>query len=76
MTDLRTLDARLDELAASLPQMIEDNPDPGDFWAEFAGQADHIEDSAGQHCEHVMRRINAMLAEHGRYVAGVDFEEA
>lgn len=76
MTNLKTRDARLDELAASLPKMIEDNPDPGDFWAESAGPADHIEESAGQHCDHVMRRINAMLAVYGRYAAGVDFEEA
>ncbi|MBJ6983971.1 hypothetical protein [Luteimonas sp. MC1750] len=76
MPDLEAINAQLDELAAQLPQMIEDNPDHGDFWATFAGEADVIEDQAGEHCQHVMHRINAMLAEHGRYVAGVDFEEA
>lgn len=76
MTDLTTLDAMLDELAARLPAIIQENPDPGDFWCEFAGYVDVIEDQACDHCEHVMGRINAMLAEHGRYVAGVYFEGA
>lgn len=76
MADLEAINAQLDELAALLPQMIEDHPDPAVFWATFAGEADVIEDAAGEHCGHVMGRISAMLAQHGRYVAGVDFEEA
>jgi hypothetical protein len=53
--------------------MIEDNPNPADFWLAFAGEADVIENRADEHTYgHVMRRFNAMLAEHGRHIALVD----
>ena len=55
----------LDELEARLPQMIKDNPDPGDFWAAFAGQADVIEDQAGEQASMVRGRISDMLASQG-----------
>lgn len=63
------LERRLDNLEAQLPTMVEDNPDPGDFWMAFASQADPIEDEAGEHTEAVMERIQEMLARHGRYIA-------
>lgn len=61
---LAELDAMLDSLKASLPKMIADNPLDGDFWSEFAGHADVIEDAAsGPDHEHVRWRIDVMLAE-------------
>lgn len=74
MTTQDQLTAMLDALEAALPAMIEDNPDPAEFWAAFAGEADIIEDQAGEHCAMVGQRIQAMLAEHGRYIAVVDQE--
>jgi hypothetical protein len=64
--------ALLDALEAQLPGLIAANPDPGDFWVEFAGQVDVIEDHAGDHCAMVKERIRAMLAEHGRYLATIE----
>lgn len=66
------LTSMLDALEAALPGLIENNPDPGDFWAAFAGEADAIEDQAGEHSAMVGQRIAAMLAEHGRYIATID----
>lgn len=71
-TDLANLNRQLDALEAALPGLITDYPDPGDFWMAFAGQADVIEDAAGEHAEHVHQRIAAMLAQHGRTIAVVD----
>lgn len=74
MPTLDDLNAQLDALEASLHQMIEDYPDPSDFWPEFAGAAATIEDMAGEHCDVVHERIAAMLAKHGRYIAFADAE--
>lgn len=65
------LESRLVALEQSLPQLIADTPDPADFWPAFAGEADVIEDMAGDHCPEVSRRIDAMLSKHGYYLAGV-----
>lgn len=60
------LDEMLDELETSLPTIIAENPDDGDFWSEFAGRAEVIEDAAAAaDCDHVRGRIDAMLASHG-----------
>ena len=67
---------RLDALEARLPQIIEDHPDPGDFWMAFAGEADAIEDSAGRHARYVANRVRAMLSVHGRYIVDVDQDAA
>ena len=40
MATLEALTAQLDELEASLPQLIADYPDHGEFWMAFAGVAD------------------------------------
>lgn len=66
------LDRRLTDLEAQLPALIEANPEPGDFWNAFAGEADVIEDAAGEHAAQVAQRIARMLALHGRYIAMVD----
>jgi hypothetical protein len=65
------LERQLADLEGRLPVLIEANPDQGDFWMAFAGEADVIEDRAGGHTDQVSERIAAMLAEHGRYIAEV-----
>ena len=45
--------------------MIEDHAEEGDFWSAFAGEADNIEDRAGEHCTFVHQRIDDMLDKHG-----------
>lgn len=69
MATLEALIAQLEDLEARLPQFIEDHPDHGDFWMAFVGEADLIEDAAGDHCQTVGRRIQEMLAKHSRYVS-------
>lgn len=65
-TSRAELDAMLDRLQDVLQAMITDNPDEGDFWCDFAGQAEIIEDVASAaDCDHVHARIDAMLAERG-----------
>lgn len=60
------LDVMLDRLQTALPWLVADNSDDGDFWSEFAGHADVIEDSASAaDCDHVRGRIDAMLADQG-----------
>lgn len=75
MTDLADLNSQLDALERALPALIADNPDPGDFWMAFAGQADLIEDQAGEHAVMVGERIADMLARHGRYMAGIPVDD-
>lgn len=65
------LESRLVALEQSLPQLIADHPDPADFWPAFAGEADVIEDMAGDHSQAVSRRIDAMLSEHGYYLGNL-----
>lgn len=72
--DLDTLNAQLEALEAGLPVLIAQHPDDADFWPAFAGQADVIEDAAGDHGLWVHARIAQMLAQHGRYLATVDIE--
>jgi len=72
--DLDTLNRQLDELEAGLPDLIAQCPSDADFWPAFAGQADRIEDHAGDHAPWVHARIQKMLAKHGRYIASVDIE--
>jgi hypothetical protein len=55
----------LDVLQNQLPKMIEEHPDDADFWPAFAGEADVIEDSAGEHAAHVHSRISCMLGSAG-----------
>ncbi len=56
------LDAMLDALDAEIPAMLKQCPDDGDFWAEFAGHADAIEDAArGEDCAYVTQRLDVMI---------------
>lgn len=56
------LDQMLDALDAQLPEMLEQNPDDGDFWAEFAGHADVIDDAARhEDCDYVTKRLDVMI---------------
>ena len=66
------LDRRLADLEAQLPAMIAGYRTDGEFWMAFAGEADLIEDQAGEHVGTVNERIQKMLAKHGRYLIGVD----
>lgn len=75
MDELDTLNSLLDALQARLPRLIAEHPLDSDFWVAFAREAEAIEDQSDEHtCEHVMQRISAMLAEHGRYLASVEIE--
>lgn len=56
------LDVMLDALDAELPAMLEQCPDDGDFWSEFAGRADEIEEAArNEDCAYVTQRIDVMI---------------
>jgi hypothetical protein len=60
------LDAMLDTLQKVLPKMIADNPEDGDFWAAFAGDADCIVDATSEaDCAHVRGRLDCMLQAQG-----------
>ena len=76
MTTFDQLTTLLDALEAKLPDLLAAYPADGDFWMAFAGEADAIEDRAGEHVGFVNRRINAMLARHGRYIAAVEIDDA
>jgi hypothetical protein len=59
------LNAMLDQLEKELPGMIKMHPDAAEFWSEFCGKADVIEDSAPRGDFGVVRaRIEGMLATH------------
>jgi hypothetical protein len=74
MTTFDHLTTLLDALEAKLPDLLAAYPADGDFWMAFAGEADAIEDQAGEHVGVVNQRINAMLAQHGRYIAGIEVD--
>lgn len=74
MTSLDQLTTLLDALEAKLPDLLAAYPADGDFWMAFAGEADAIEDRAGEHVGVVNQRISAMLAQHGRYIAGIEVD--
>lgn len=74
MPPLDQIMAMLDALEAKLPDLLAAYPSHGDFWMAFAGEADAIEDQAGEHVGLVSQRINAMLARYGRYIAGIEVD--
>lgn len=76
MTTLDHLTAMLDDLETKLPDLLTAYPADGDFWMAFAGEADAIEDQAVEHVGVVNQRINAMLAQHGRFIAAVEIDDA
>jgi len=56
----------IDSLHMDLPQIIEENPDAGDFSAAFAGRADEITDEANAEDDAwAFGQIDAMLDAHG-----------
>ena len=75
MTDRHQLTAMLDALEARLPAMLAAYRTEGEFWMAFAGEADLIEDQAGEHAAMVQQRIQAMLAVHGRTLASIPVDE-
>lgn len=68
------LERLLTNLEAQLRGMIEAYPTEGDFWMAFAGEADVIEDQAGQHAPMVAERIARMLARHGRFLRSFEIQ--
>ncbi|NZA27798.1 hypothetical protein H0E84_15575 [Luteimonas sp. SJ-92] len=75
MPTLSELEARLDDLQNRLPSMIEQHPDPGAFWMAFIAEADPIVEQAGAHAALASRRIQAMLAEHDRYLVDTQLDD-
>ncbi|MDH5821729.1 hypothetical protein QFW77_01800 [Luteimonas sp. RD2P54] len=69
------LQAQLDALQNRLPGMIAQHPDPGEFWVAFIAEADPIVEQAGAHAELATRRIQAMLAEHDRYLVDTQLDD-
>lgn len=65
MNDLTQIITQLDDLEASLPAMLAEHPEEDEFWMAFAGEADVIQDNAGEHSAMVSKRIDDMLAKHG-----------
>lgn len=65
------LQGRLDRLAADMPGLVKEYPDPGDFNSAFAGRADDITDEAGaaDH-EWVNAEIDKLLQGHGLWNSG------
>lgn len=76
MATLDQLMDLLDALEARLPELLASSPTDGEFWMAFAGEADVIEDRAAEHVGVVNQRINAMLAQHGRFIAAVEIDDA
>lgn len=74
MTSREQLTVMLDALEARLPAMLAAYRTEGEFWMAFAGEAELIEDQAGEHAAMVQERIRAMLAEHGRYLGSLEIE--
>lgn len=74
MTGRDQLTAMLDTLEAQLPGMLVAYRTEGEFWMAFAGEADLIEDQAGEHAAMVHERIADMLAKHGRYLGRLEIE--
>ncbi|MEN1925098.1 hypothetical protein [Luteimonas qiangzhengi] len=64
-----TFTQRLDALEVALPDLIQANPEPSDFWEAFLAVADPLEGEAGPHQGLVQQRIATMLARHGRYIS-------
>jgi hypothetical protein len=63
--DLHELNRQLDLIAARLPIMVHEYPNPADFWTAFAKEADPLFEQAGEHYAHVRGRVDKMLADTG-----------
>jgi hypothetical protein len=54
-------------LKEQVPQLVQDHPDDGDFWANFACASDFILDEAGpEDFEYVLRHVDLVLEENGK----------
>ncbi len=65
MSNRVALHRALNRIEGHLPRMLDDHPDPADFWPAFTTEADAILESAGQEHEWVADRLERMLAFHG-----------
>ncbi|WP_266180836.1 hypothetical protein [Dyella humicola] len=60
------LQVKLNCLYLQVRRLLRENPDPADFWPEFAGRADEILDQAGpSEYDWVAGQIDAMLEDNG-----------
>ncbi|QNK01502.1 hypothetical protein [Dyella telluris] len=65
MTTRAALQKALNRIEGHLPDLLEQFPEPGDFWPAFAGEADTLLESAGQEHDWVADKLESMLAFHG-----------
>jgi hypothetical protein len=77
MTPNAQIATLLDQLEAQLPDMVEDNPKPADFWPVFLAAADPIEEVAGsgQDLRYIASRIEGMLGRYGMRLASVEIDD-
>ncbi|MDG2538718.1 hypothetical protein P5Y53_13670 [Dyella jiangningensis] len=59
------LQKALNRIEGHLPRLLDELPDPADFWPAFAGEADAILEGAGQEHDWVADKLESMLAFHG-----------
>lgn len=60
------IDDELAKLEQRAPVILAGNPDDGDFWSAWAGEADSIVDNAGaDDYDHVQARISCILGSLG-----------
>ncbi|WP_130618096.1 hypothetical protein [Dyella amyloliquefaciens] len=65
MTPRAHLQKALNLIEGHLPRLLDEYPDPADFWPAFAGEADSLLEEAGQEHEWVADKLESMLTFHG-----------
>ncbi|AIF46371.1 hypothetical protein HY57_03420 [Dyella japonica A8] len=65
MTTRAALQKALNRIEAYLPHLLEQFPEPGEFWPAFAGESEAVIEGAGQDHEWVADRLESMLTFHG-----------
>lgn len=65
MTTRAALQKALNRIEAYLPHLLEQFPEPGEFWAAFADEASIVLERAGQEHDWVADKLESMLTFHG-----------
>jgi hypothetical protein len=65
MTNRLALQKALNRVEAHLPYLLDQFPDPGDFWSAFAGETEAVIGGAGQEADWVADKLESMLTFHG-----------
>lgn len=65
MTTRAALQKALNRIEAYLPHLLDQFPEPGEFWPAFAGEAEAVIEGAGQDHEWVADKLESMLTFHG-----------